>query len=237
MRVIRAFFGITHPQKWGALVRTFEATAFRDSFEVTWSQMGEDIGLAMVLGGLKKGRFVDVGAHHPSRYSNTRKLVSMGWTGVNIEANPDLLAAFHRDRPKDTNLFACVGTEKEYELAIFEDPAISTRNLEWQAKMLDANQVISSKIRVPGITLEEIFRKYFRDGFPDLLLIDAEGSDLDVLQSANLSVGVGPEWLLLETETPLSRTMEMPTVQYAMKLGYEIHLLLGASVLLHKKVW
>ena len=228
--------GIAKPRTWGTFVATYEATKFDHAFDVSWSQGGEDLGLVRALSGIKNGRYVDVGAHHPSRFSVTRKLAAIGWSGINIDANPSLIKAFELVRPNDVNLWRCVGSEAEYELTIFEEPAISTVNKEWRTKFLSENQRVASEIKVPGISLREVFDTYFGRGFPDLLSIDAEGADLDVIKSAELSNGVGPDWLLLEADPPLSNIVETPAVKYALGLGYEIHLIMGMSTLLHKKL-
>jgi FkbM family methyltransferase len=231
-RVIRAIMGISRPRTWGPFVGTYEATKFDHWFNVSWSQGGEDLGLEMALRHIENGKYVDVGAHHPSRLSVTRKLSSRGWSGLNIDANPDLMAAFERDRPNDINLWNCVGTEKEYKLTIFEEPALSTVNIDWRNRFLSNKQRVSSEILVPGVTLEFIFNEYFGNGFPDLLCIDAEGADLNVLESANLKYGYGPKWLLLEADPPYSSVVETPAVKLALQLGYEIHLILSMSTLL-----
>jgi FkbM family methyltransferase len=234
-RAIRALAGVTNPRTWGTLVRTYESTKFDYPFDYSWSQGGEDLGLVSALRGISKGSYIDVGAHHPSRFSVTRKLYNFGWTGINLEANKSLLAAFERERPNDLNIWACVGTEKEYRLTIFEEPALSTVNQEWRATYLKGNRRIASEMTVPGISLRQVFDKYLDSSFPDLLCIDAEGADLDVLKSANLTKGNGPEWLLLEADPPLSKVIESPAVAYALHLGYEIHLIMGMSTLLHMK--
>jgi hypothetical protein len=235
VRAIMAFKGIANPRTWGPLVETFESTKFDHAFDISWSQGGEDIGLVSALRGVSHGRFVDVGAHDPSRFSVTRKLSMRGWSGINIDGNPDLIPAFEKHRPGDINLWACVGTEPEYTFTIFEEPAISTVNTEWREKFKGENQKVKREIKVPGISLRTIFEKYFEGGFPQLLCIDAEGADLDVLKSANLEKGNGPEWLLLEAEPPLTTVLETPAIAYALKLGYEIHLIMGMSTLLHMK--
>jgi len=74
LRAIRAFFGLTNPKTWGPFVETYEATRFDHAFTVSWSQCGEDLGLEKALNSIKNGKFVDVGAHHPSRFSVTKKL-------------------------------------------------------------------------------------------------------------------------------------------------------------------
>ncbi len=233
VRAINALRGIANPRTWGPLVETFESTSFDHAFDVSWSQGGEDIGLVSALKGISNGRYVDVGAHHPSRFSVTRKLATSGWSGVNIDGNPDLISAFEKHRPGDVNLWACVGTQSEYAFTIFEEPAISTVNTAWREKFLGEHQKIKQEIKVPGMSLQKVFEKYFDSRFPDLLCIDAEGADLDVLKSANLEKGIGPEWLLLEADPPLSSVLETPAVAYAMNLVYEIHLIMGMSTLLH----
>ena len=60
----------------------------------SYSQEGEDMILRRFLAGQKDGFYVDVGAHHPVRFSNTYYFYKQGWAGINIEPNPDSLAAF-----------------------------------------------------------------------------------------------------------------------------------------------
>jgi hypothetical protein len=128
-----------------------------------------------------------------------------------------------------------VGAESEYTLTIFDEAAISTVNQEWKARFIEEGAQVSQEIRVPGTSLRAIFDKYFDGGFPDLLCIDVEGADLNVLESAILTPGTGPEWLLLEADPPLSNVIETPAVKYAIELGYQIHLVMGMSTLLQLK--
>ena len=51
----------------------------------SYSQEGEDMVLARYLEGQKNGFYVDVGAHHPFRFSNTYHFYLKGWHGVNID--------------------------------------------------------------------------------------------------------------------------------------------------------
>ena len=54
------------------------------------------------------GFYVDVGAHHPIRFSNTFRLYRKGWRGLNIDANPGSMKRFHHTRPRDINIEAAV---------------------------------------------------------------------------------------------------------------------------------
>ena len=56
-----------------------------------------------------KGFYVDVGAHHPFRFSNTYLFYTQGWSGINIDATPGSMKAFNKYRPRDINLEVGVG--------------------------------------------------------------------------------------------------------------------------------
>ena len=53
-----------------------------------YSQNGEDLILNRFLENKEKGFFIDVGAHHPIRFSNTYFFYKKGWSGINIDAMP-----------------------------------------------------------------------------------------------------------------------------------------------------
>ncbi len=48
-----------------------------------------------------KGFYVDIGAHHPFRYSNTQFFYEKGWRGINIDATPGSMDRFKDFRPED----------------------------------------------------------------------------------------------------------------------------------------
>jgi hypothetical protein len=67
--------------------------------------VGEDVVLWHYLMRQHGGFYVDVGAHHPHRLSNTALLHHYnGWTGINVEPDERLMAAFLQMRPNDINL-------------------------------------------------------------------------------------------------------------------------------------
>ena len=69
-----------------------------------YSQFGEDIFISNYFGYDYRGTFIDVGVLHPYFMSNTALLVENGWTGVNIEPNPDVFPLVELARPTMTNL-------------------------------------------------------------------------------------------------------------------------------------
>ena len=54
----------------------------------SYSQEGEDLILSRYFDGQREGFFIDVGAFHPIRFSNTYLFYRLGWSGINIEARP-----------------------------------------------------------------------------------------------------------------------------------------------------
>ena len=73
----------------------------------TYSQSGEDIFIDnyMKENKLKKGRYVDLGAFHPIKYSNTLLLFKNGWSGVNVDLNQTAIDYFNIMRPNDKKIY------------------------------------------------------------------------------------------------------------------------------------
>jgi FkbM family methyltransferase len=237
IRGILALISLLNPRTWGPFLHAWDRTKFDHDFSVSYSQGGEDLALLHLL---KKtnGRYLDIGAHHPDRFSNTRLLYDKGWSGVNVEANPSLISAFNKRRPRDLTLWACVGSEKEFKFTIFQEPALSTANTEWREKFLNDSRKILRETSVKGITLKELILKYFHEGDLDLLLIDAEGSDFDVISSGNfgeLPRDLLPNWIVVETPRPVENALNEETVRYLNDHGYVACLVLSMSTVMQKK--
>ena len=234
-RFLRAVSRLIPRKNWGNFVQTSEIAGFENAFSISWSQGGEDLALLHAIMGKRDGRFIDVGAHHPSRFSVTRHLYQMGWSGVNVDANQELINAFNEVRTRDVNLCAAVGLEAKYTFTIFEEAAISTLDTEWRKKFISENNKIAKEVEVEGRKLRSILDDFQPKKRIDLLSIDAEGSDLQVLQSLEfetLEKSRFPKWLLLEAAPPVSNALQTPAVKLAIEWGYEPHMVLAMSTLL-----
>ncbi len=232
---IRSLFNILPPRHWGPFMEISSLTKFDHAVSVSWSQGGEDLALLHVFPNQSAGTYLDVGAHHPDRFSVTRHLYERGWSGVNVEANPKLLPAFLSKRKRDQNLNFVVGRGESYELAVFTESAISTVNPEWKNKFIKEQNTIREIMTVQGNSLRQILDQYFPTTPIDLLSVDAEGSDLEVLQSLDfetLERTRYPKWVLLEAEPPISNSLTTESVKYAISVGYSPHLVLPMSTLL-----
>ena len=108
------------------LVR-FRVTCF-PSYNLSHSQFGEDMVVRGLLPCLKNGVYVDIGVHHPIFYSNTYHFYLRGWRGLNVDATPGSMEAFHLLRPGDINVEACVSMQEgqSLEFYLFEQSAYNT---------------------------------------------------------------------------------------------------------------
>ena len=94
---------------------------------ICYSQNGEDLIINRFLNNKKKGFFVDVGAHHPIRFSNTFLFYKKGWSGINIDAMPGSMKYFNKYRPRDINIEMGVGIKKNRSIFYqFNEPALNT---------------------------------------------------------------------------------------------------------------
>lgn len=156
------------------------------SYAPSFSSAGEDMILRHILGSDKQdGFFVDVGAYHPTRSSNTYFFYLNGWRGINIEARPGSKALFDRVRPGDINLeIGISGSRGELTYYFIADD--STMN-SFSREFLDHLGIFSEvkrEIKVPVMPLAETLERHVPNGrVIDFMNVDVEGYDLEALRS------------------------------------------------------
>ncbi len=169
--------------------RTLHPRHFLDCY----SQEGEDMLIRRFIGKKKTGFFVDVGAHHPIKLSNTYHFYRRGWRGINIDAMPGSMQLFQRLRPEDINLEVAIGEQEgEVNFYLFDEPAFNTCNPNQAEGHSHVQQV-------PMRPLGAILRENVPDGQQiDFLSVDVEGLDLEVLKSNDWD-GFSPSFILIES--------------------------------------
>ncbi|RZK27237.1 MAG: FkbM family methyltransferase [Flavobacterium sp.] len=191
---------------------------------ISYSQEGEDLILARIFGEKKNGRFVDVGAHHPKKYSNTYKFYLSGWRGINIDAMPGSMISFQKYRPEDINIEAGVACNKgELTYYIFNEPALNTFDKVEAGKKDGKNgYTILRKIKVNVLPLAEILDQYLAPTDPiDFLTIDVEGLDFEVIQSNNWNV-YRPKVVLIEELRNIQGENNNKISAFLVEKGYEL---------------
>lgn len=181
----------------------------------TYSQFGEDIILSDIFRDKPIGRFVDVGANHPTELNNTYRLYKEGWRGVNVEPGNKMFNLLQQVRPEDRNLK--IGIGKTSGSAVFYEmdvDSVSTFNTS-VANNSQYNKNIVSQDKVEVWTLAELFEKEFGVQACDLLSVDVEGNNFEVLE--------GNDW---QRYRPSYIVIEMPAeerteiVPYLYQQGY-----------------
>jgi hypothetical protein len=153
----------------------------------SYAQEGEDLVIARLLGERGPGFYVDVGAHHPARHSNTFLLYRRGWRGINIDATPGSMAVFGRMRPRDVNVEALVASNSLPRVFHqFNEPALNTASAELAVFRPNESSdfKVTSTVTMTPRTLASILDQYMPAGQTiDMMSVDVEGLDLDVLVS------------------------------------------------------
>ncbi len=127
-------------------------------YQKSYAQEGEDIVLQRFLVEVNKGFYVDVGAHHPKRFSNTYTYYKKGWRGINIEPRPGSKKLFDKIRPRDINLELPVNSvEEELTYYVFNEPALNGFSKEdSQLSYGVGDYKIIDKIKIKTRTLKNI---------------------------------------------------------------------------------
>jgi len=190
-----------------------------------YAQCGEDLIMESLLP-KKNGFFVDVGANHPIRASNTYLLYKKGWRGISIEPNPSQMRLFKIFRKKDINLNIGIGQEKsEITFYVFKTNTLST----FDKKSADEYQKMGYKlkkiIKVPVLPLKEILETYVSNKEIDFISVDTEGYDMEVLKSNDWKK-YRPHFVILETAEVTNDGSEKRTSTtfdpYMKEIGYQI---------------
>lgn len=192
---------------------------------LAYSQDGEDMILRRLLERQKTGFYVDVGAHHPYRFSNTCYFHRRGWRGINVDPNHDAIKAFGRDRPDDINV--CVGvsdTPGNLSFHFFNESALNTFDADLAAERARmAGYRLLATRSVPVRRLDDLLTEYLpRDQEIDFLSIDVEGMDLSVLRSNDWN-RFRPLLLLVEAhERTVSAIENDPINVFVAAAGYRL---------------
>jgi FkbM family methyltransferase len=187
----------------------------------SYAQDGEDLLLAQLFAGQGRGFYVDVGAHHPLRFSNTYLLYRRGWRGLNLDPTPGSMLPFRRLRPHDLSLELAVAEQPGTRLLYrFADAAFNTFDPDVAVGHKARGLVALEPVAVQALPLATILERHLPPATPiDLLSVDVEGLDFAVLRS-NDWVRFRPRCVLVEWTGELAALADAPAVRLLAPLGY-----------------
>lgn len=149
---------------------------------MSYSQNNEESFIVDYFKG-KVGRFIDIGAYDVFKFSNTRKLYELGWTGLLIEPAPGNYKAIADHYAKEERILAlnfAVG-DKSGEIDFYEsEDAVSTSDEAHMQKWADAG-VPFRKIKIRQMGATDFMRHFCIH--VDFLSIDTEGTNITVFRN------------------------------------------------------
>lgn len=187
----------------------------------SYSQSKEDIFAAEYFDGAM-GFYIDIGANHPIKLSNTYLLYKKGWKGLTVEPIPYLYRLQKRFRPRDTQLNLGVG-ETSGKLEFFEllPNALSTFDAVQAAHLIKKGVILMSSYELKVQALAEIFNENVAGQKVDFLSIDTELFDLSVLKGNDWEK-FRPQLVVCEADgsSEINNYMELVGYRTIKQIGY-----------------
>ncbi len=202
----------------------------------TYAQHGDDLAILNLFGGLRveKPTYLDIGAHHPFNLSNTALLHQRGSRGINVEAHPRLIKEFMTFRPEDTNVNVAVVADRNVkEVTLYCLDQSEGINTTVKGSLGDYGGS-RFEVTVPATTADELIDQYAGGAWPHLLSLDAEGRDLEIIQSINWKRETMPLVICVEA---VSQMGDISTELKAKltSVGYFMHSWCGGNMLFVQK--
>lgn len=148
----------------------------------SYSQFGEDLLLWEYFEARPEGFFVEVGANHPTKCSQTWLFEQHGWKGILVEPIARNCETLRQQRP-GSRVFQCaLGSPEQRGRAQLN---VAAGNDGWSGLQVDDGVVVDRREEVEVRTLDEILAEA---GTPKLefVSIDVEGMELQVLRGFDL---------------------------------------------------
>ena len=171
---------------------------------ISFAQNQEDVVLSRLLGVVKDGTYIDVGAGHPRIHNVTYALYLAGWRGINVEPMAEEAELLRSERPEDVTFQVAAGATPglvRLYVAPSENRGATTSDLTIADRYRTLGQVFN-EVEVSVLPLDDIILTQDIHEV-HVLKIDVEGAEEEVLQGFNFS-RVKPWVLVIESTIPNS---------------------------------
>jgi FkbM family methyltransferase len=150
-----------------------------------YSQGGEDAIISKTFSyfvPIEKGVYLDIGAYHPYKHSNTYMLYKAGWRGINIDPRPGSKMLFDKYRKEDINIEAGIG-DRDGQMTYYmldEDSTMNSFSKE-NLERLGVFDQVKKTFEIPVLTIKSLLAQHPEISAVDYLNIDAEGFEMQIL--------------------------------------------------------
>ncbi len=198
---------------------------------MSYAQNREDVVLWRALGHLPHGRYVEVGANHPRTHSVSRAFYDHGWSGVTVEPVHEFAEMHRTERPRDVLVEAAVVAVADEDVTLYTIPGTGLSTVRGDISEEHRSHGWDPEAgAVPTTTLRAILEEHPEFATEThFLLVDTEGSERGVLESADLRAW-RPWVVVVEATAPLTnRPTHGEWEDLLTGAGYEFTLFDGIS--------
>ncbi len=206
------------------------------------SQFGEDLHLRTYYDRLayergvavSTGCVVDIGAFRPIVHSNSYLFHRLGWRCINIDPTPGFRRRFDQVRPSDVNLEIGVAPEAgEATFFLFGMPSVwNTLDPDSAAHAARLTGITPRQVPVTLSRLDTVLDRHLDGAAFEILLIDAEGYDVEILRSGDFSRH-RPRVVLIEATDISGATLAgHRVVRFLEPYGYALHSWINPNLML-----
>lgn len=175
-----------------------------------YSQNREEEIIVELFGQNQVGHFLDIGAYDGKTFSNTLRLVELGWSGVCVEPSPTVFPALlnlHKDNQKIVLVNAAVCPANGF-IDFYDSggDALSTTLTSHKAKWEAGYGSKFAKMTVYGVSFQDLFRK-FGTAF-EFINLDVEGMSAAMFDLLPLSILEQTRCLCIEHDGRIDQIRE-----------------------------
>ena len=203
---IPKFYDLTKSlNKYNQELLDFYSFIFKNR-EISHSQLFQDLFVLFKLGNKRKGRFLEFGATNGKELSNSYLLEkNFEWEGILAEPSPQWEKSLKENRPRTKIINECIYSESGTMIDFFvsKKGVFSTINKfkESDIESIPGNTKARNEegylVKVPTISLNDVFIKHFNGEKIDYMSVDTEGSELLILSKFNFEK-YGPKIVTVE---------------------------------------
>ena len=195
----------------------------------SYSQCGEDLIVDYILREMSITRpyYLDIGANHPRRLSNTYIFYRRGARGVLVEPNPLLAKQLAKRRPGDKVVAQAItaGAESEIDLHIMNSHELSTTDYQQAIKVASHESYdIRQIVKVQSLSFSHLIDRHL-DRPVDFCSLDVEANMANLVSQVNFDRFAPSVWCV---ETLLydprgSTQRDWPLIDLFLQRGYAVY--------------